>query len=492
MLLSELLSRSGCSVLSRGGDTDPDITDIVYDSRKVTPGVLYIAVPGTKVHGDSFIARAVGAGASAVMSENPQSTCSVPWVQSDGVRGWIGRLGRVLFSVDIDEMVTVGITGTNGKTTVAHLYEALYSMRNAAERVWMFGTIDFHIDGKKINATHTTPESLEIFRAVGAAQKKPSAVVMEVSSHALALDRVGAMKYDVAVFTNLTQDHLDFHKTMESYFGAKSRLFNDYLKMNGRAVINCDDEYGRRLAAAVSPKRCVTFGRAADADCRIALWECTWEGCSVDVVYDSSIYTFTSSLRGFFNVYNMTTMIAGAFAAGFSADEIQQAFNRVAVVDGRMQRIIPEAPFAVVVDYAHTPDALANVLRTAKELTRGRLFCVFGCGGDRDRTKRPLMGAAVAALCDEAWVTSDNPRSEDPQRIISEIVEGIPLDFPHQVVVDRKEAVSRAMAVVQPGDCLVIAGKGHETYQEIKGVRHHFDDKEIAVEAYAALMGSSK
>ena len=274
---------------------------------------------------------------------------------------------------------------------------------------------------------------------------------------------------------------------MESYYRAKRRLFTEYLKDDGIASINIDDPYGRRLVADMEGKRYITFGMAEDADVRITAWKCDWDGCRVDTAIRGNTSTFTSKLRGFFNVYNMAALIAGATGLGYTAAVIQEVFDRVPSVNGRMERVKPDLPFAVVVDYAHTPDALENVLRTAKEMTRGRLLCVFGCGGDRDRKKRPLMGAAVASLCDEAWVTSDNPRSEKPQRIIDEIVEGIPLDFPYQIQPDRREAIRAAIHACRGGDCLVIAGKGHETYQEIAGVRHHFDDKEVVAEVCSEL-----
>jgi len=483
--LDALLEKSMITPVSRGGNGNPEICDIVYDSRLVTAGALYVAIPGIKVHGDKFIKSALEKGAVAVISENPHPELTVPWTQVQGAREKLGILAAALWKVNEHECAMAAITGTNGKTTVAHLYEALFAVTYPQRRVWMFGTIDYHIDGKTADASHTTPESLDIFRYMGTAVQKPEAVVMEVSSHSLALDRVGGMSYDIAVFTNLTQDHLDYHKTMEQYFEAKLRLFTRYLKPDGYAVVNIDDDYGRRIATVTS--RCMTYGRAEDADCRITAWKCTWEGCEL-TIYKNGVYAnFTSTMRGFFNIYNMAALVAGAMARGYTTEQIQQAFNHVPVVSGRMERIIPEAPFAVVVDYAHTPDALRNVLFTARELTRGRLFCVFGCGGDRDRTKRPLMGAAVAALCDEAWVTSDNPRSEKPMDIINEIIEGIPLDFPHQIVAERTEAITLAMRAAQPGDCIVIAGKGHETYQEIMGVKHHFDDKEAAAAAYASL-----
>ena len=487
MVLSELLKKCGVVVTAQGGTGDPTVTDIVYDSRKVQPGALYVAIPGMKVHGDAYIGAALENGAVAVLSEREHPELSVPWVQANGLRALLGELGRVLWTVGLDEVTTVGITGTNGKTTVAHLFEGLFASVKNASGVWMFGTIDYHLGDNRREAPNTTPEALEIFRCFGTASSPPEAVVMEVSSHALALDRIGGLSYDLAVFTNLTQDHLDFHGTMEEYYGAKRRLFVEYLKKGGRAAVNIDDPFGRRLADELGSGTCVTYGSAEDAAIRIASSKCDWDGCTLRTVIDGNEMEFTSALRGYFNIYNMTALVAGAVALGYGPEIIRKAFDLVPSVNGRMERVTVDAPFAVVVDYAHTPDALHNVLKTAKEITRGRLLCVFGCGGDRDRTKRPLMGAAVAQWCDEGWVTSDNPRTEQPMKIINDIVDGIPLDFPHSVNADRRAAIAAALREARGGDCLVIAGKGHETYQEINGVRHHFDDKEVVVEELAAL-----
>jgi UDP-N-acetylmuramoyl-L-alanyl-D-glutamate--2,6-diaminopimelate ligase len=382
----------------------------------------------------------------------------------------------------------VGITGTNGKTTTTHLFQKLLEQRFKKEHVWMFGTIDFHIGNKIIPATHTTPEAIEIFRCIHDEGYTPASILMETSSHSLALDRISGLLYDVAVWTNLTQDHLDFHKTMDNYYEAKKRLFAEYMKPDGVAVINIDDKWGKRLSTELDGKKILTYGRDGDADVRIDSWKCSWDGCDVTIVHNGKRFSFHSSLRGFFNVYNMTALIAGAYGLGYSDETIQQAFSLVQTVAGRMDRVMINAPFAVIVDYAHTPDALENILTTARPLTNGRLICVFGCGGDRDRTKRPIMGGVVAEHADEAIVTSDNPRSERPVAIIDEICAGIPLDFPHVTIPDRKAAIEVALRNAKEGDCVVIAGKGHEDYQEINGVKHHFNDKET-VEALYLQMG---
>jgi UDP-N-acetylmuramoyl-L-alanyl-D-glutamate--2,6-diaminopimelate ligase len=486
MDLNTLIKKTGFQVLHRSGEGNPEIYDCVGDSRMVTDGALFVAISGTKMNGGSFIAEATARGAKAVVSEEiPGADCSaIPWIRVSNTRHVLGMIGKTLYGVDVDAMETIGITGTNGKTTTAHLFKKLCEQRFSPAEVWMFGTIDYQLGTENRTASHTTPESHEIFRLIGRAGKRPRAVVMEVSSHALALDRVGGMEYDVALLTNVTQDHLDFHETMEAYYQAKKRLFADYLKANGTGVVNIDDSWGRRLAGEFNGKKLITFGVSPDAAVRIVKHECSWDGSIVTLSAEGGQVEFRSVLRGFFNVYNMTALYAGSLALGYDVASVERAFAAVETVPGRMDRVAIDADFAVVVDYAHTPDALVNILQTARPLTKGKLICVFGCGGDRDRTKRPIMGNAVASFADEAIVTSDNPRSEKPMAIIEEIIKGIPLDFPHIIESDRRSAIKKALAAARTGDCVVIAGKGHENYQEIQGVREPFNDKDVVIESF--------
>jgi UDP-N-acetylmuramoyl-L-alanyl-D-glutamate--2,6-diaminopimelate ligase len=474
------------SVLRCGGG-NPDVADVTCDSRTAGPGSVYVSIPGFKVHGDTFVKSAVDKGAVAVLSENPQPACPVAWAQVANARRALGIASRAVYGIDMLNLKSVGITGTNGKTTTAHLVRALLSLVFGEAAVWMFGTIRYYAAGKSEAAHNTTPEAAEIFRDIAKSEKKPAAVVMEVSSHSLALDRVAGLLYDCALFTNLTQDHLDFHASMEEYYQVKKMLFTDYLKPGGTAVINTDDPYGQRLAKELAGKNVVAFGRNESAGVRIVDWQCGWGATTVTLIMGGSRETFTSKLAGFFNVYNMAALAAAAVALGIATDTVRRCFEAIDTVPGRMDRVPLDAPFSVFVDYAHTPDALVNVLSTAKKLTTGRLICVFGCGGDRDRTKRPLMGKAVAENADEAVVTSDNPRSEDPHAIVRDILKGMPLDFPHVAIVDRKEAIRSALLMARPGDCVVVAGKGHEDYQEVKGVRHHFDDREEVIKAFSEI-----
>ncbi|MCL2182742.1 MAG: UDP-N-acetylmuramoyl-L-alanyl-D-glutamate--2,6-diaminopimelate ligase [Chitinispirillia bacterium] len=492
MRFNELLEMSGICVVDRGGDDNPAVNGVVYDSRCVKPGSVYVAIPGIKVHGDKFIEAAVKAGAAAVISENPQTKISVSWAAVKDVRTAPGLLGKSLWGIDLSAMRLIGVTGTNGKTTTVCLFKNLLNRIVGEDHSWMFGTVENCFGKNKVSATHTTPESIDIFRYINESEIKPKALAMEVSSHSLALRRIAGMEFDLAVWSNLTQDHLDFHKTMDEYYAAKKLLFVDYLKDGGYAIINIDDGYGRRLCREIKANNNVlTYGTSGDADVRIIGQKCDWNGSAVTIGYNGREYGFSSALRGAFNIYNMTAMIAGAFALGVDPQEIAGTLANTCVVSGRMDRVDIDAPFTVVVDYAHTPDALVNVLKTSAEITPGRLICVFGCGGDRDRTKRPLMAKAVSENCDQAIVTSDNPRSEKPDAIINEVVQGMPLDFPYTVVADRREAISSALHCARPGDCVVIAGKGHETYQEICGTRHHFDDREEVVNLYRKMVGNN-
>ena len=470
-----------------GGAGDPEIADVCYDSRRAARGALFVAIPGVKAHGDTFIADAVTRGASAVVSEHAQPGCAVPWARVRDPRSALGLLGRTLWADGFEPRMMVGVTGTNGKTTTAMLLHALTVQRFGARAAWLFGTVTYEFDGKTWDASRTTPESVDIFRMVGQAAARPSSIVMEVSSHSLELQRVAGLFYDVGVFTNLTQDHLDFHPTMEAYYAAKRRLFREHLNAGGCAVVNVDDPWGRRLAGELPGVRVLTYGKAQDASVRMSAWTCSWDGVRLALAGAGGTWEIGSRLTGPFNLYNVTSFCAAAYALGFGPAQMQDALDAVRTVPGRLERVPIDAPFTAVVDYAHTPDALEKVLAAARELTTGRLITVFGCGGDRDRTKRPLMAAAVAKGCDEAVVTSDNPRSEQPQAIIDEILAGMPSGFKHAVDVDRSEAIARALRGARENDCVVVAGKGHETYQEVNGVKHPFDDREKVKELWTAI-----
>lgn len=449
---------------------------VTHDSRKVKNEFLFVAIPGFVADGDSFIPNAIEQGASIIVSEKSQPNCAVPWIQVNDARKALSEITLLVNNIDFNLLFTIGVTGTNGKTTVAGLYKSLIDVLYNEENTALFGTIEYRVGSKTVDATHTTPEASHLLQLIREGNTK--AFTMEVASHALALSRVHKYFFDITVWTNLTQDHLDFHKTMEEYYQAKKKLFIENRKDDGVAIINVDDPWGKRLVSEIGGS-VVTYGKQKDTDFYIKYSSCTWDGIIIKGMYKGTEMLFKSQMLGDFNVYNISALIAGALAKGVSKNDIQKALNSIGGVPGRMERVDTKQSFTVIVDYAHTPDALKNILMTSEKITKGRLLCLFGCGGDRDRTKRPIMGKTVALNCDEAIVTSDNPRTEDPKKIIDDIVEGIPLDFPHTVVVDRQEGIKKILSMARTDDCVVIAGKGHETYQEINGVRHHFDDREI-------------
>jgi UDP-N-acetylmuramoyl-L-alanyl-D-glutamate--2,6-diaminopimelate ligase len=482
----EIASELG--VRRRGGEGNPDISGVCYDSRVVGAGCLFVAVPGLKTHGDRFIDEAIAAGAVAVLSENEQPDCRVPWAQVTNAREAVGRTARSLWARDVQVECMIAVTGTNGKTTTAGLFHDLLTRRYGPRAAWMFGTISYQVNGETMAAPNTTPESADIFRMIGTSATRPSAIVMEASSHALQLQRLAGLDFDLAVWTNLTQDHLDFHKTLEAYYAAKKRLFDHHMRPGGSAVINIDDEWGKRLYEECGALTRLSFGEHQSADVRIVDWTCDWSGSTLTVQMQGTPQRLTSALTGSFNRFNMAAFCAGALALGYSVSDMQATLSSVTRVPGRMERVALDAPFTVVVDYAHTPDALSKLLATVRELTPGRVLTVFGCGGDRDRAKRPIMGEAVARASDEAVVTSDNPRTEEPGAILDDILRGIPRGFPHEVAVQRVDAIRLALSKARRGDTVVVAGKGHETYQEINGTRYPFDDKQVVGREYGALM----
>jgi UDP-N-acetylmuramoyl-L-alanyl-D-glutamate--2,6-diaminopimelate ligase len=465
-----------------------EIAELAYDSRAVTAGTLFFCVPGHERDGHEFAAAAVGAGAAALVVERSLGL-GVPELLVESARAAMGSLAARFYGDPTARLKVIGVTGTNGKTTTAHLVRAL--LEAEGHRCGLLGTVRSVIGGVEQDAVRTTPEAIDLqrdFRAMLDGGETHCA--MEVSSHALALGRTGATHFAAAVFTNLTQDHLDFHATMEGYFQAKRLLFTPPAPSSkpGVAVVNLDDPYGRRLAAELDGA--VTFAIDAEADY-----------CARDVGFSltgSRFRLFTSAgerkvalpLAGRFNVSNALAALAACHSLGCDIDTLVGALERGVHVPGRLEPVQEGQGFAVLVDYAHTPDSLQNVLGTAHDLGEGRVICVFGAGGDRDRGKRPLMGEIGARLADVLVVTSDNPRSEDPEAIVAEVMAGAERAqrpqraAPVQAEVDRRVAIERAVALARDGDVLVIAGKGHEQGQEFAGgVKAPFDDVTVAREA---------
>ena len=454
------------------GAPEVEISGLAYSSQSVTPGALFFCVPGFTSDGHDFAPDAVQRGAAALVTER-RLDLGVPEVVVDDVRAAMGPAAARFYGDPTAELDVVGITGTNGKTTTAFLVRHL--LEAAGRQTGLLGTVKRVVGGVEEDVERTTPEAIDLqetFRRMR--DGGDSAVAMEVSSHALELGRVAGIRFACRVFTNLTQDHLDFHETMDAYFAAKRRLFEE----PGPAVVNVDDEYGRRLAAEVDA---VTFGIEHEADYRARDIEFDVMGSRFLLESPDGELRIDSPLPGLFNVQNVLGAVAAVRSLG--VEEISlEGFGRV---PGRFEAVDEGQDFGVLVDYAHTPDSLENVLRAARDVTRGRLHVVFGAGGDRDRGKRPLMGDAARRLADRVLVTSDNPRSEPPEAIIDQVMEGAGPAAEREV--DRRRAITRVIEEAEPGDVVVIAGKGHEQGQEFEnGRKEPFDDVEVAREALRA------
>ena len=462
--------------LMGNGAPEIEISGLAYSSQSVTPGALFFCVPGFRVDGHDFAPDAVERGAAALVCQRPLGL-GVPEIVVDDVRAAMGPAAARFYGDPTAQLELVGITGTNGKTTTAYLIRHL--MEAAGRQCGLLGTVKRVVGGVEEDVVRTTPEAIDLqhtFRRM--VDGGDRACAMEVSSHALELGRVAGIRFAARIFTNLTQDHLDFHETMEAYFEAKRRLFD----AEGPAIVNVDDPYGRRIAAEVD---CVTFAIENQADYRARDVDFDLMGSRFVIDTPSGELALESPLPGLFNVLNVLGAVAAVRTLGVEEISLKD-FGRV---PGRFEPVDEGQEFGVLVDYAHTPDSLENVLRAAREVTRGRLYVVFGAGGDRDRGKRPLMGEAACRLADRVLVTSDNPRSEDPEAIIDEIMRGAEAGAVREV--DRRRAIAMAVDEAGPGDVVVIAGKGHEQGQEFEdGRKEPFDDVTVAREAIRAGLGA--
>ena len=463
--------------LMGNGAPEVEVSGLAYSSQSVTPGTLFFCVPGFRRDGHDFARDAVERGAAALVCQR-RLELGVPELVVEDVRGAMGPAAARFYGDPTAELQVVGITGTNGKTTTAFLVRHL--VEAGRRQCGLLGTVKRVVGGVEEEVERTTPEAIDLqatFRRM--LDGGDRACAMEVSSHALELGRVAGIHFACRVFTNLTQDHLDFHGTMEAYFLSKRRLFDE----RGPSVVNADDEYGRRIAAEID---CETFGIDHEADYRARDVRFDVMGSRFRCQTPEGELELALSLPGVFNVQNALGAIASARLLGIDFDSIAAALPRFGRVPGRFEPVDEGQDFGVLVDYAHTPDSLENVLRAARELARGRLHVVFGAGGDRDRGKRPLMGEIGARLADRAFVTSDNPRSEEPLAIIDEIVAGVPAARAGVVTVDpdRRAAIRLALGEARAGDAVVIAGKGHEQGQEFEsGRKEPFDDGLVAREA---------
>ena len=454
-----------------------EVRDLAYDTRSVERGALFFCVPGERADGHDFAPEAVARGAVALVVER-ELDLEVPQLIVASARRAMAVVADEFFGRPTEELLLAGVTGTNGKTTTAFL---LHSILDAAGRApGLLGTVECRIGGETRPVERTTPEAIDLqrtFRQMLDAGDRSCA--LEASSHASELHRLDRVRFDALVFTNLSQDHLDFHETIERYFDAKRRLFVEGERPP--AAINADDPYGRRLVdelRRLGHPKLLTFGLVAAADVRAEGLELTGAGAR----FRAAGVEVQTRLRGRFNVENVLGALAAARLLGLGDHAIADGIERLDAVPGRFEAVDEGQPFAVIVDYAHTPDSLENVLRAARDLAGGRVVCVFGCGGDRDRGKRPLMGALAAGLADIAIVTSDNPRGEDPLAIIGEIVRGAP-PGELEVEADRRAAIEQAIALADARDVVVIAGKGHEQGQELRGEKLPFDDRAVAREA---------
>jgi len=481
-------------VLDRHGNLEVPVTAITDDSRTVGPGSLFVAVKGEQADGHRFIPVAMKAGMAALLTQQPVGDLSIPFARVTDTRKALGLLGSRFYGDPSSRLRMVGVTGTNGKTTTTYVCKAL--LEGLGRPVGLIGTVAYQIGNDTIPAAHTTPGALELQQLLAKMVAEGcAAAVMEVSSHALAQDRTAGCEYDVAVFSNLTQDHLDFHHTMEEYFQAKLRLFTGLTgthKPNKRAIVNVDDLAGSRIKD-LCPAPVWTYAVKAKADLRPENVQVSLGGTTFTAATPAGSFPVESHLVGEHNVYNLLAAIGVALHEGATPDQISRAIARVANVPGRFERVMAGQPFTVVVDYAHTEDALVRLLTAAQALKTGRIITVFGCGGDRDRGKRPKMGAAAVGYSDLVILTSDNPRTEDPQAILQEVEVGVTEALrqrPHVLyrkVPDRREAIGAAVREARSGDMVLIAGKGHEDYQIIGTKKFHFDDREAAREAIAQL-----
>lgn len=482
-LLSEIVG--GLGNIASSGSMGISVQGIAMDSRRVQAGDLYACVPGFKADGHDFAAGAVASGAVALVVER-FLPLDVPQVKVANVRQVLGVIAANVYDCPSEKLNLVGVTGTNGKTTITHLIEKI-AMKHG-RKVGLIGTLGSRIDGRDIPGERTTPEAVEVQKLLAEmVDEGVSVAVMEVSSHAMDLGRVNGCEFDAGIFTNLTQDHLDYHKTMEEYLFAKSLLFSNLkgIKQPKISVLNGDDPVFAKLRQA-SAAPVVSYGIHNTADYQAKNVEVTLEGVLFEVHFRNKVQCIQYSTPGIFSVYNALAAFAWGVERGYDPTTVAEALGEIGGVPGRFESIRLGQPFQVIVDYAHTPDGLENVVQTARGFTKGRLITVFGCGGDRDRGKRPIMGKVASQKSDFVLVTSDNPRTEDPDQIIQEILTGVSgVDCAAQP--DRREAIWSACRMAKPGDTVLIAGKGHETYQIFGDLVHPFDDREAAREALRGL-----
>ena len=484
MKLSEVLK--GIEEIEVRGDLEIDIPSIAYDSRKVENGGMFVAIVGFKTDGHNYIESAIQSGAKVIaMQEGAYDAGMIPdgitVVFSKDTRKFLPMVACNFYGNPTRELKVVGVTGTKGKTTTTYMIKSI--LEHAGKKVGLIGTIANYVGDKCYESERTSPESLDLqrmFREM--VNNKCDVAVMEVSSHSLALDRVWGIDFDIGVFTNLTQDHLDFHKTFDNYLAAKAKLFT----MCKEGFVNCDDMYAKKLMdMATCP--ITTYGIDNNPFVSARDIIITNSYSDFKMPFNKVIQRIKVDIPGRFTVYNALAAICVSIRLGAGVEDVLAGLENVKV-PGRSEVVPTTRNFTVIVDYAHTPDSLENILKASKVYTKGKIICVFGCGGDRDTAKRPMMGEIAGKLAGYTVITSDNPRSEKPEEIIRQIEEGMKkTNGKYKVIVDRKKAIEHALRKAEKGDLILIAGKGHETYQEINGEKHHFDDREVVKELVAKL-----
>lgn len=485
MKLSKLLDKNLVTKIS--GDAEIEIDKICYDSRKAEINSVFVCIVGYETDGHKYIKNAIDEGAHAIVvqdgSEIPENIPEgITVVYSCDTRKMLAKMSATYFGNPQEKLKMVGVTGTNGKTTVTTLIKSVLEFDK--KNVGLIGTNANYINGKELPTERTTPESYELYELLATmVQEGVEYVIMEVSSHSLYLDRVYGIEFLVGAFTNLTQDHLDFHGSMENYKNAKGKLFD----ISRNAVINVDDDAGKDYAENTNCS-VLTYTIDGVGDFLAKDIKISARGVIFTLEYEGKINKVRLGIPGRFSVYNALTAIGCMVSLGFSLERVIEALTFAKGVMGRCETVYTNTDYTVIIDYAHTPDGLENIISTVKEFCEGRVITLFGCGGDRDRTKRPIMGKIAAKLSDFCIVTSDNPRTEDPEKIIEDIMVGVKdTDCEYEVIVNRREAIDYALAHARRGDCIILAGKGHETYQIIGKEKRHFDEREVIAESLANM-----